>query len=1302
MTQRYYLYDTQIIVPTKNPLKSRELLNLEGLDVIGKIPTKDGVSLFYRDENGYIVYGNFVLKADENYEGVATPISETISFAADTPIFLKNGFYDPDGSYYFFYNANNNIYLRTFLVRQGIFGDEILVQENAKFLKMERIKENFFIIFKDIAHKEIYDRIDELDEGEIKLLFLFENDISTFEGKFDQLLKKQILDIPFNDIGIEKWSCENKVNNNKGFLYFNGDTELVENAFSINGYCFQTTSACFMEMDKEADEYTLTIRGSWLSSDADKIETTNLIVRTIGDTIQVTYPDGSIESKAFEFLGFSTAGEEFVNSTITSSLIDGKRLYQLCFSTSYNDQEVIFQKAIVQEDLEDYENDSYVKINNQLLYDYISLQNFAHTKSAIKDIHSAFERNLIEGGHQNSVILTGDFLNNFIQQSIDRRRRTTYLTIPSDVVLVEEEYTTIKYDDHEKAFWLCPGASLEIGGTEKITVYMESNSTLVNNGASKARIFAKSSCSVNIGDGEDFEVFFEDGVILSNPNESTFLKKEEHIVFDYSLLSEQGCREVEDAPTVKTLEFPFFPSNEVISSLTATCISEADGENRFVDNGDGTISDLTQGLMWLKSPVDVPQDKTNKQNQAYNFAKDAEYSNYSDWRLPTGGEMSTLDGVIDIGTTCITGEVCTTETVAASSVLPPTSAGPISGTVDIETCVIDECISGIPYVLVEDGPFDFATYVDGYNNNVTTWTIDSDGDSETGAGDFYAYDLSDHTSTLVGATDGEEKVLGLLVRPIDTKLKVLYDDGTQLELPTVEGETVTLEKEGLVKLVRSGIGALYDNYNVLVEYTEVTEEVKNMSYPGHYKLNSSSRYFFGSYLPVNRTSQNNDLRDTVLPLFVEEDTQIPNSIFTDPENNIRVCENIRQRYDLTPFIIEYDSNVLGITLWTPFTRVNNQVGVQYSLKEEFLMKPTYSSYDTLSSQTYPLNSYFCAYHFDKLLNIRKLLVKDIIFEVAGEIILGGITEQNTYLREIKAINFFDSPQKYKTAEFDVLIDTKDLADRESYINNYEEIRNFVKTIVENWKPATANINRIIEDKTLIMAELLKDEYTQVLVGVTARQNSNAYYVRSVDTGNLSVLSSSTKFDDAVDWIGVGRINTPYIKTGVTRIRQSAKKIKIPFETRYDTDVYRTFVFSPKNAKYYVTNKDRDGFIVESSFLVEEEVAWITLNTKQAVNGTIKWRRAIPEGELIANNIDRIDEVNEQSNRYVVKLAEFGFPQFPNTNYSVILSSDQNVNLWVESKTPSEFIIRRSYAGTDTEIDFMVVEGNSKWWKDITA
>lgn len=1295
MTQRYYLYDTKVLDPAIDPLKAREVIDLEYLDVLGRFPTDNGVAVFYRNDSGQIVYGKFDLQPDENYTGRVAPISDTIVFEENTTVIIKNSFYKEDSSYYIFYDIKGKIFVRTFLTNTGSVGEPIEVIDKAEMLKLERVKENFIIVYKDLTHLDTYNTIEELDRGEIKLAFLFENDLVNFETSVDSSLKTQIVKNPFTDIGLEKWSCKNKVANEKGFLYFEGDVELVENFYSINGFVFETNKRTFVEMNKETDNYTLTVRGKISNTNKNILETNNLGVKYTNGKFHVTYPNGMTESLSFDVNFSQDSGDDLVNITVVVANYTTFNLFSVYITNSLGEQS-IFNKKILHKNIPGYENDA-VLIMRMRYIDYLSLQNIVLVKNAILDKHSAFNRNLVGENFERSLVISDEMIRDYDHTKQSEYARSSVYKLPSDVVLVQSNYETTD-DDYGKAFWVCGGVAF-INTIEDNIVYLEKNSVFLNKGSIRGTVYAKDGASVEVNGGKSFNVFCGFGTVISKTNESVFVQRNERIIFDYNDVSEQGCREEEELPSLRVLDYPFIPDGLEVDEVEAVCLQEPTDTNnsRFGDNNDGTINDNIQGVMWMKTPITIPQTSLNKQNEAYRYVNELDALGYNDWRMPTIQELASLNGIIDVTTTCVSGYDQVIDTVQVTGMSGTTH------TVEITSNVVNECKTGVPYVLSEDGVFDFTTYIDNFQNNISCWTTESDTmEQETGDGQFYTYDMFDHSASLQTSVTDKTFPMGLLVRDLDIRMKLKYDDGEEMVMPIVEGEVVSLKKEGKISFGRNSIGGVFDNYSLLLRYKEKTKESKNFKYHKHHKLNSTNNYFFGTYLPVKRVSDNDDLRSTIVPIFITDDKNIPNAIFANPEEQLRVCENLRQRYDLSEFIIEYDNNARGITVWINLDKFRDQIGIQYSLKNEKLLKPTYSSYETLSSNLYPIEEYYCAYHFDKLLNVREILIKDMIIENAGELILGGITDENTYLRELKSINFFDNPKRYKTSYFDVLIDAVDINDRESYINNYEEIRNFIKNIVDKWKPATASINRIIEDKTLIMAELLKDEFTQVLVGLTSRQNTNVYYIRSVDTGNLSLVSSSKQFQDDIDWVGVGRINTAYLKTGVTKVKKPVKKMKVLFETRYQNDKYRTFVFSPNNNKYFTTYKDRDGFIVESSSLVKDEIAWITLNTNQTINGIIKWKRGVAEGELLPNNIDRIDEVNDNSNRYEITFQSLGYADFIDTNYSVIMSVNKNINVWVEDKQPDRFLIRRSYAGEDLEIDFMVVEGNSKWWKNING
>lgn len=62
------------------------------------------------------------------------------------------------------------------------------------------------------------------------------------------------------------------------------------------------------------------------------------------------------------------------------------------------------------------------------------------------------------------------------------------------------------------------------------------------------------------------------------------------------------------------------------------------GKNNFLDNGDGTISDLASGLMWQKA------DDGNSRNwlEALLYAENLDFAGYNDWRLPSAKELQSI------------------------------------------------------------------------------------------------------------------------------------------------------------------------------------------------------------------------------------------------------------------------------------------------------------------------------------------------------------------------------------------------------------------------------------------------------------------------------------------------------------------------------------------------------------------------------------------------------------------------------------------------------------------------------------
>lgn len=60
--------------------------------------------------------------------------------------------------------------------------------------------------------------------------------------------------------------------------------------------------------------------------------------------------------------------------------------------------------------------------------------------------------------------------------------------------------------------------------------------------------------------------------------------------------------------------------------------------NNFVDNGDGTISDLTTGLMWMKNDY----GKTIMWKEALEYCENLEFAGHDDWHLPNVKELQSI------------------------------------------------------------------------------------------------------------------------------------------------------------------------------------------------------------------------------------------------------------------------------------------------------------------------------------------------------------------------------------------------------------------------------------------------------------------------------------------------------------------------------------------------------------------------------------------------------------------------------------------------------------------------------------
>ena len=96
-----------------------------------------------------------------------------------------------------------------------------------------------------------------------------------------------------------------------------------------------------------------------------------------------------------------------------------------------------------------------------------------------------------------------------------------------------------------------------------------------------------------------------------------------------------------------------FNSNALVADQTIrTYVDNEWTEGRYIDHGDGTVSDLRTGLMWLKCSdgltgpnCSLGTANTHDWKSALETADTTLNANYNDWRLPNTKELASLSAL---------------------------------------------------------------------------------------------------------------------------------------------------------------------------------------------------------------------------------------------------------------------------------------------------------------------------------------------------------------------------------------------------------------------------------------------------------------------------------------------------------------------------------------------------------------------------------------------------------------------------------------------------------------------------------
>ena len=237
---------------------------------------------------------------------------------------------------------------------------------------------------------------------------------------------------------------------------------------------------------------------------------------------------------------------------------------------------------------------------------------------------------------------------------------------------------------------------------------------------------------------------------------------------------------------------------------------------------------------------------------------------------------------------------------------------------------------------------------------------------------------------------------------------------------------------------------------------------------------------------------------------------------------------------------------------------------------------------------------------------------------------------------------------------------------------------------------------------------------------TAGFNSSTWYTRETPT-QFSINSAFNGSENIFDWVLVKTMDTRYAKSNVIKIASNTKKSQVvQFTTAFLTNNYYVFFSSAGNTSLFTVEKYNNRFVINSSGPLGNEITWFaihnTLVTSNGFNstgnlfaGTRIIGASLPENyDSSGNAIDSIPITNNDAycnlsgwyqNEYLIRPTTSldGFQVLPNlSSYSIILSSNVNINTFWINKAPDRVIIGTSYP-TPCSVDYLMVQTGVDWW-----
>jgi hypothetical protein len=253
-------------------------------------------------------------------------------------------------------------------------------------------------------------------------------------------------------------------------------------------------------------------------------------------------------------------------------------------------------------------------------------------------------------------------------------------------------------------------------------------------------------------------------------------------------------------------------------------------------------------------------------------------------------------------------------------------------------------------------------------------------------------------------------------------------------------------------------------------------------------------------------------------------------------------------------------------------------------------------------------------------------------------------------------------------------------------------------------------------------------------------NANTWYERNVN-GTFTVNSAWNGSENIFNWILTTTVDSKYTKSGVLKIASTKKSTTIRFDTSFPDTNYYVFFRSNDNSTLFWSTKYANRVVVNSSYSLGSEITWFAIHkTLLTSTGFNKSGNIFAGTRSITNNASNMYDTNGKLietldisntshynglgssswylNEYIVQPNSTydGIQTLPafqpltdskgniikdgngniEYNYSVVISSNENINTYYIEKGTNCVKIGTSYPAS-CYIDYFIVKTGVDWW-----